>query len=217
MSKQTDSDDLVRVGPGTVMGELMRQYWIPAVMSSELERDGAPMRLMLLGERLIGFRDSAGKVGVMDHRCPHRCASLFLGRNEGNGLRCVYHGWKFDVEGKCVDMPSVPVHQDFKGKVSTKAYRVTERAGVVWVYMGAAAEAPPFDGVDESVAEAMQAAWVRFAATGDPNGGSLPHWPPYRSDDDPYLTFDDEIRAGGNWRRRQMDFLDGYYARMKEA
>jgi hypothetical protein len=79
----------------------------------------------------------------MDHRCPHRCASLFLGRNEGNGLRCVYHGWKFDVEGKCVDMPSVPVHQDFKDKVRAKAYQVTERAGVVWVYMGAA-EAPPF-------------------------------------------------------------------------
>jgi phenylpropionate dioxygenase-like ring-hydroxylating dioxygenase large terminal subunit len=136
--------ELTRVGPGTVMGELMRQYWIPAAMSSELKAGGAPLRLLLLGERLIGFRDSAGKVGVMDHRCPHRCASLFLGRNEGNGLRCVYHGWKFDVEGHCVDMPSVPSHQDFKDKVSAKAYRVTERAGVVWVYMGAAAKAPPF-------------------------------------------------------------------------
>jgi len=136
--------ELTRVGPGTVMGELMRQYWIPAAMSSELKADGPPLRLLLLGEKLIGFRDNAGRVGVMDHRCPHRCASLFLGRNEGNGLRCVYHGWKFDVEGKCVDMPSVPVHQDFKEKVRAKAYQVTERAGVVWVYMGAAAEAPPF-------------------------------------------------------------------------
>ena len=97
MSKQKDSDDLVRVGPGTAMGEMMRQYWIPAVMSSELERDGAPMRLMLLGEKLIAFRDSSGRVGVMDHRCPHRCASLFLGRNEENGIRCVYHGWKYDA------------------------------------------------------------------------------------------------------------------------
>jgi para-nitrobenzyl esterase len=78
-------------------------------------------------------------------------------------------------------------------------------------------EAPPFDGVDESVAEAMQAAWVRFAATGDPNGGDLPHWPPYRPDDDPHLEFNDAIQAGANWRRRQMDFLDGYYVRMKEA
>src|SRR5260370_7848753 len=113
-------------------------------MSSELKAGAAPLRLMLLGERLIGFRDSAGRVGVMDHRCPHRCASLFLGRNEGNGLRCVYHGWKFDVEGKCVDMPSVPAHQDFKDKVSATAYRVTEPAGVVWVYMRAPAPPPPF-------------------------------------------------------------------------
>ena len=87
MSKQKDSEDLVRVGSGTAMGELMRQYWIPAIMSSELERDGAPMRLMLLGEKLIAFRDSSGRVGVMDHRCPHRCASLFLARNEENGIR----------------------------------------------------------------------------------------------------------------------------------
>src|ERR1700761_1372941 len=137
MSKQKDSEDLVRVGPGTVMGEMMRQYWLPAAMSSELERDGAPMRLMLLGERLIAFRDSAGKVGVMDHRCPHRCASLFLGRNEGNGIRCVYHGWKFDVKGNCVDMPSVPAKMDFKEKVHAKAYVATERNGLVWVYMGA--------------------------------------------------------------------------------
>ena len=78
-------------------------------------------------------------------------------------------------------------------------------------------EVAPSDGVDSSVAEAMQAAWVRFAATGDPNGGSLPHWPAYRADDDPYLAFDDEIRSGANWRRRMMDFLDSYYARMKEA
>jgi phenylpropionate dioxygenase-like ring-hydroxylating dioxygenase large terminal subunit len=80
----------------------------------------------------------------MDHRCPHRCASLFLGRNEENGLRCVYHGWKFDVAGNCVDMPSVPAHQDFKEKVKAKAYPAMERAGVVWVYMGGATKAPPF-------------------------------------------------------------------------
>ncbi len=136
MSKQKDSDDLVRVGPGTAMGEMMRQYWIPAVMSSELERDGAPLRLMLLGERLMAFRDSSGRVGVMDHRCPHRCASLFLGRNEENGIRCVYHGWKYDAAGNCVDQPNAPPHQDFKDKVKTKAYKVAERNGLVWVYMG---------------------------------------------------------------------------------
>jgi len=151
MSKQKDSDDLVRVGAGTVMGETMRQYWIPALMSSELERDDAPMRLMLLGEKLIAFRDSSGRVGVMDHRCPHRCASLFLGRNEENGLRCVYHGWKYDAEGNCVDMPNAPPHQDFKDKVRAKAYRVVERNGLIWVYMGVRKEAPPLPAIEAAL------------------------------------------------------------------
>jgi len=108
MTTARDGEELTRVGPGTVMGALMRCYWMPALMSSELVAEGPPVRLMLLGERLIAFRDSEGRVGVMDHRCPHRCASLFLGRNEEGGLRCIYHGWKFDVEGNCLDMPSVP-------------------------------------------------------------------------------------------------------------
>jgi phthalate 4,5-dioxygenase oxygenase subunit len=143
-----DTEDLTRVGPGTVMGEFMRQYWLPAALSTEFLADGAPVRLMLLGEKLIGFRDTSGRVGVMDHRCPHRCASLFLGRNEENGLRCVYHGWKYDVEGNCVDMASVPAHQDFKDKVKAKAYKVAERNGVVWVYMGKRAAAPPLPGLE---------------------------------------------------------------------
>jgi len=142
MAAGSDSEDLTRVGPGTAMGALMRQYWLPALASSELKADGDPVRLMLLGEKLIAFRDSAGKVGVMDHRCPHRCASLFLGRNEAGGIRCVYHGWKFDAAGNCVDMPSVPAHQDFKDKVKAKAYRTAERNGLVWVYMGDRAELP---------------------------------------------------------------------------
>ena len=141
MTTAMEGAELTRVGPGTVMGELMRQYWIPAVQSSELERDGAPIRLMLLGEKLIAFRDSAGRVGVMDHRCPHRCASLFLGRNEEGGIRCIYHGWKYDVAGNCIDMASVPPHQDFKHKVKAKAYPAVERAGVIWVFMGSSAKA----------------------------------------------------------------------------
>ena len=143
MTTAIEGRELTQIGPGTVMGELMRRYWIPAAMSSELVCDGAPVRLMLLGEKLIAFRDSAGRVGVMDHRCPHRCASLFLGRNEEEGIRCIYHGWKFDVFGNCIDMPSVPPHQDFKHKVKAKAYQVVERAGLVWVYMGLRAEVPP--------------------------------------------------------------------------
>ena len=103
MTTANDSIELTRVGPGTVMGQFMREYWIPALMCSELARGGAPIRLMLLGEKLIAFRDSMGRPGIMDHRCPHRCASLFLGRNEEGGLRCIYHGWKFDVLGKCLD------------------------------------------------------------------------------------------------------------------
>src|SRR6266702_3767506 len=134
--RKKDSEDLVRVGPGTVMGGLMREYWLPAAMSSELQRDGAPLRLLLLGEQLIAFRDSSGRVGVMDHRCPHRCASLFLGRNEENGIRCVYHGWKYDTAGNCVDMPNAPPHQDFKHKVKANAYKVQARAmassGSIW-------------------------------------------------------------------------------------
>ncbi len=92
MTSARESETLTRVGPGTQMGEMMRQYWIPAAMSSELEADAPPMRLKLLGEQLIAFRDSSGRVGLMDHRCPHRCASLFYGRNEDDGIVCVYHG-----------------------------------------------------------------------------------------------------------------------------
>jgi len=142
MTTAIESTELTQVGPGTVMGQLMRQYWIPALLSSELARDGTPVRLMLLGEKLVAFRDSAARVGVMDHRCPHRGASLFLGRNEQGGIRCVYHGWKYDVAGSCIDMPSVPPDQDFKRKVKAKAYRATERAGLIWVYMGSRAEPP---------------------------------------------------------------------------
>jgi phthalate 4,5-dioxygenase len=141
MTTQLEGRELTQVGPGTPMGDLMRRYWMPALLSSELVRDGAPVRLMLLGEKLIAFRDSAGRVGVMDHRCPHRCASLFLGRNEENGIRCIYHGWKYDVAGNCVDMPSVTPQQDFRHKVKAKAYRAVERAGLVWVHMGEGAQA----------------------------------------------------------------------------
>ncbi|SKA27601.1 Phenylpropionate dioxygenase, large terminal subunit [Enhydrobacter aerosaccus] len=148
MLTQANNDMLCRVGPGTPMGNLMRQYWVPACLSSELKPDGEPMRLLLLGEQLIAFRDTQGRVGIMEHRCPHRCASLFFGRNEEGGLRCVYHGWKFDVEGNCTDMPNVPPSQDFKERIKAKAYRVVERAGFVWTYMGSREEAPPLPNIE---------------------------------------------------------------------
>ena len=143
MTSAPDSETLTRVGPGTPMGEMMRQYWIPAAASNELEADGAPMRLMLLGEKLIAFRDSRGRVGILDHRCPHRSASLFYGRNEDAGLRCVYHGWKFNTDGDCLEMPNLPAHQEFCSKVRAKAYPVAERNGLIWTYMGSRAEPPP--------------------------------------------------------------------------
>lgn len=146
-----DSVDLTRVGPGTVMGEFMRQYWMPAAIASEVKADGDPLRLMLLGEKLIAFRDSSGKVGIMDHRCPHRGVSLFLGRNEDSGIRCVYHGWKFDVDGHCVDMPNVPTHQDFKNKVHTKSYKTAERNGLIWVFMGDQAHVPPLPNIEANL------------------------------------------------------------------
>ena len=115
---------------------------MPARLSSELKADGDPLRVMLLGERLIAFRDSSGRVGVLDHRCPHRCASLFFGRNEKGGLRCIYHGWKYDVAGNCLDMPNLPADQDFRQKVKAKAYKAAERGGLVYVYMGQREVAP---------------------------------------------------------------------------
>jgi nitrite reductase/ring-hydroxylating ferredoxin subunit len=163
MTTARENELLTRIGPGTPMGAMMREYWVPIALSREVEPDGPPVRMMALGEKLIAFRDSAGRVGVMDHRCPHRCASLFYGRNEDGGIRCIYHGWKYDVDGACLDQPNLPAHQVFKHKVRAKAYKATERYGVIWVYMGERAEAPPFPdfelndlGKDEIAVTAIQ-------------------------------------------------------------
>lgn len=148
MTTASENEFLSRIGPGTPMGALLRQYWVPACLSSELVADGDPLRLMLLGERLVAFRDSAGRIGVFDHRCPHRCASLFFGRNEAGGLRCAYHGWKFDTEGNCLDMPNVPGDTDLRHQVRARAYRAAERNGLVYVYMGARRTAPPLPAIE---------------------------------------------------------------------
>ena len=144
MLSKEQNEVLSRVGAGTPMGNLMRQYWLPALLSTELpHEDGPPLRLRLLGEDMIAFRATSGSVGVIQNACPHRGASMFFGRNEEEGLRCVYHGWKFDTTGACVDMPSEPAESNFKSKVRTKAYPTHERNGVVWLYMGARATPPP--------------------------------------------------------------------------
>ncbi len=128
---------MTQVGPDTPMGKLFRQFWLPLSLPEQLPQpDGDPVRLRLLGEDMIAFRDTNGQVGVLDAYCPHRRAPLFFGRNEECGLRCVYHGWKFDAAGTCVDMPSEPPESNFKDKVGVKAYPVREFGDTIWVFMG---------------------------------------------------------------------------------
>lgn len=149
MLNQADNETLTRVGPGTPMGALMRRYWIPALFSSTLDRpDGPPVRVKLLGERLVAFRDSLGRVGLVDERCPHRTASMFFGRNEQCGLRCVYHGWKFDIEGNCVDLPGEPEGSKVASRMRITAYPCIERGGLVWTYMGQPELKPDFPALE---------------------------------------------------------------------
>jgi phthalate 4,5-dioxygenase oxygenase subunit len=128
------AETLVRTGPGTPMGNLLRRYWVPILMSREIaEPDGPQMRVQILGEKLLAFRDTGGEVGLIDEFCSHRGVSLYFGRNEENGIRCAYHGLKFARSGECVDVPSAP---DLCKNMGIKAYPCIERAGVVWAYMG---------------------------------------------------------------------------------
>jgi len=133
-----ENELITRVGRDAPMGRVLRRYWLPVLLADEVETDGPPLRVRLLGEDLIAFRDSEGRVGLVDAFCPHRRAPMFFGRNEECGLRCVYHGWKFDRTGACVDMPSEPPDSLFKQKVAIAAYPCDERNGVVWAYLGPA-------------------------------------------------------------------------------
>ena len=140
---------LTDISPGAPMGELVRRYWIPVMMSEELpEPDGDPVRLRVLCEDLVIFRDSSGRVGLLPELCPHRRASLYFGRNEQGGLRCIYHGWKFDVAGRCIEMPNEPPQSNFKDKLRPSGYPCREAAGMVWAYMGPRAEPPPLPGFE---------------------------------------------------------------------
>jgi len=137
MLSREDNERITRVGQGTPMGATLRHYWLPALLARELpEPDGAPVRVRLLGEDLIAFRDTRGRVGLLEEFCPHRRASLFFGRNEECGLRCVYHGWKFDAEGRCVDMMNEPAELQFKDKIAITSYPTLETGGVIWAYLG---------------------------------------------------------------------------------
>jgi phthalate 4,5-dioxygenase oxygenase subunit len=156
MLSREDNARLTGVERGTPMGATMRRYWIPALLARELpEPDGPPVRVRLLGEDLVAFRDTRGRVGLLDEFCPHRRASLFFGRNEECGLRCVYHGWKYDVDGRCVDMMNEPEERQFKDKIFIASYPTEEVGGVVWAYMG-----PP-----ERKPAPPAFAWTRIPAT----------------------------------------------------
>jgi len=140
---------LTRVGPGTPMGTLFRRYWLPVLLADELPGpDSAPVRVKLLGERLLAFRDTQGRPGLISEFCAHRGVSLWFGRNEEDGIRCAYHGWKYDVTGQCVDVPSEPPENGFCSRIKLTSYPLIERAGVIWAYLGPPELKPAEPGFD---------------------------------------------------------------------
>ncbi|WP_234263512.1 Rieske 2Fe-2S domain-containing protein [Hydrogenophaga sp. NFH-34] len=159
MLSQEDNQRITRVGPGTEMGQLMRQFWIPFLLSRDVAEDGQPYRVRLLGEDLIAYRDSSGRVGLVDHACPHRGSPMAFARNEQDGIRCVYHGWKFDVSGACTEMPAEPANSPMLARVKIKAYPVQERNGVLWTYMGGDTEnLPPLPNIEWNLVPENQVA-----------------------------------------------------------
>jgi phthalate 4,5-dioxygenase len=163
MLSADENERITRVVAGAPAGELMRRYWLPALLADELiDPDGAPVRVRLLGEDLVAFRDSGGALGLIAARCPHRLASLALGRNEESGLRCIYHGWKFDVGGRCVDMPTEPEGYGFRDRVIVRSYPVREAGGLIWAYLGDPEREPPFPAFDWTALPRDQVAPVKF-------------------------------------------------------
>ena len=162
---QETAELLVRTGPGTAMGNLMRRYWVPVMLLSEIaEPDGPPVRVKILGERLLAFRDTQGRPGLIDEFCAHRGASLFLGRNEEGGIRCSYHGWKYDVTGQCIELPSVP---SLACKMKLKAYPCIERGDILWAYLGPPEKQPAPPELEWSLLPPNQRfVSKRFQATG---------------------------------------------------
>ena len=144
MLRREQNDLLTQTGPGTPGGVLFRSYWIPALLAEELpENECPPVRVKLLSERLLAFRDTQGRYGLIDEFCAHRGVSLWFGRNEENGLRCPYHGWKYDVTGQCVEVPSEPAESGYCQRIKLRSYPLVERGGILWTYMGAADRQPP--------------------------------------------------------------------------
>src|SRR5256712_13200560 len=131
-----ENELLTRTGPGPPCGELMRRYWQPAALSEELPVGGAPLSIVLFGEELVLFRDEQGRVGLIGLHCSHRGADLSYGRLEDGGLRCIYHGWLYDVNGRCLQQPGEPAGSTFHEKIHHLAYPCIERAGLIFAYLG---------------------------------------------------------------------------------
>jgi phthalate 4,5-dioxygenase oxygenase subunit len=164
MLSREENEYLTRVGPGTPMGELFRRFWLPAATIEDLpEPDCDPIRTRILGEDLVGFRDSTGQVGFVDAYCPHRRAPMFMGRNEEGGLRCVYHGWKFNVHGSCMDMPSEPPDSDFRDRLRIQAYPVRQKGPVFWIYMGPPEKMPELPDLEWTETEGRVVKWLQEA------------------------------------------------------
>lgn len=163
MAARTDVDAVCRITGDAPAGRMMRRYWFPVALDEELaEPDGAPVRVRILGERLIAFRDSRGELGLTKEACPHRLASLALGRNEEGGLRCIYHGWKFGTDGRCLAMPTEPAESSYRARMRIAAYPVREAGGLVWAYLGPREHEPPFPAFDWTAKARSHLACMKF-------------------------------------------------------
>jgi phenylpropionate dioxygenase-like ring-hydroxylating dioxygenase large terminal subunit len=161
MLTKAQNETLTRTGPGTAMGALFRRFWAPVALSRELpDPDGPPIRVKVLGEELIAFRDSAGGVGLVEPRCPHRGANLFFGRYEGGGIRCAYHGWKFDVKGQCLEIPTLerdaPTYEHLRTRAGIVAYPTREWGEIIWAYLGPAEAMPPLPELEFALVDPAQ-------------------------------------------------------------
>jgi phenylpropionate dioxygenase-like ring-hydroxylating dioxygenase large terminal subunit len=218
---------LTQTGTGTPMGDFVRRFWLPFLLAEELLPDGPPLRVKLLGECLVAFRATDGRVGLVDEFCPHRRAPIFFGRNEEDGLRCVYHGWKFDLSGACVDMPSEPPDSLFKSKVTITAYLVREKAGVLWAYLGPAGtegEIPHHEWMDVPDSHRYLGRWEQQsnfvqAIEGELDSAHLSslHQPLQAPDVPKTASFGTYLRTDGapRWLVRERDFGLSVTARRK--
>lgn len=206
MNKET-AEMLTRTGPGTPMGSLLRRYWVPILLAEEVaEPDCPPVRVQIMGEKLLAFRNTSGEVGLIDEFCSHRGVSLYFGRNEEDGLRCAYHGLKFTVKGECVDVPSAP---QSCSRMGIKAYPCIERAGIVWAYMGPKDKqpAPPdlewvnLPASHIFVSKRLQESNYLQAMEGGIDTAHVSYVHSYEVDDDPMhqgTKANDYIKADGN-------------------